>query len=103
MSENMRAPDDIRNALARLVVRCAAESNARLWSSSKHRSPDVRLRGGPKAKGWKGAEKVLGISFQIIKKATEGRGVRSDTVERLRAALIAAGELKPTRLGGTVT
>lgn len=93
MSENTRAPDDIRNALARLVVRCAAESNARLWSS-RSRPPGARVRGGPKAKGWKGAEKILGISFQIIKKATGGRGVRSDTVARLRA-LIAAGELTP--------
>ena len=83
MSENTTAPKDLRNALARLVVRCAGESNA-------------RPRGGPRSEGWKPAAKLLGVHFQLVQKATRGERVRSDTVTRLREAMARIGEIVPT-------
>lgn len=84
MGERVVAPDDIRNKLAKLVVECAAASNVRLRG---RRPPGVTARGGPVAKGWKGAERLLGVPFQLIKKATQGETINSTTVERLREAI----------------
>ncbi len=79
----MIAPDSLRNAIAKLVVECAAESNARLWP----RRNGERPRGGPKSKGWKPAAVRLGLPFQILRRVCTGGSVRPETIERVQAAM----------------
>lgn len=79
--------EDVRNALARLAVRCAQEAQG------KHRS-------GPKPKGWKAAGRILGIQFQTLQKVCWGQAVRPSTVAKVRDALVAAGELQHKSDGG---
>lgn len=94
----MIAPNDMRNRLAKLAVECASESNARL--RPRRWSPDVRPRGGPKAKGWKGAGLALGLPFQLIKRACQGESVSPKTIERIQAALALQRQRPDDQKGG---
>lgn len=87
------APNTIRNALARLVVRCADESNTKRRS---HLRPSrVRPRSGPASKGWVGAAALLDINFQVLQRVVRGLPVRASTVERVRLALVTTGAMSP--------
>lgn len=73
--------EPVRNALVKLVVDCARESNGR------HRS-------GPQAKGWAGASRRLGgIAMTTLQSVAWGCA-RASTAEKVRAALVAAGLMK---------
>lgn len=80
MNDEVTDYEDVRNALVRLVVRLADESNA-------------RQRSGPKAKGWKPAGRKLGIAFVTLQSVAWGNA-RASTVAKVRDALVTAGELQ---------
>lgn len=72
----------MRNALVRVVVDCAREHNAK-----NHR--------GPRSQGWRGAARKLGICIGSVQSVAWGLA-RHDTIARVQAALVAAGEMRPT-------
>lgn len=79
------APDQLRNRLAKLVVDCAKESNARL--RPRRWDPGVRPRGGQRSNGWKPAALLLGVPFQLLQRVVRGENVTTKTVARLTQAL----------------